>query len=93
MLNKDDLIECTRCKKRMFYEEYADHVCTAVLNYVREIKVDYWWLSKTDKNLIIAKGLDGVLYRLVKNKRRGFRSLSNENLQEEGSNGKWTEPD
>lgn len=62
-----NLVSCPNCNKSLITEEYGRHECASKPT-VRRIPIKLWWASKTDKNedLIMAVGLDGIVYRLVK---------------------------
>jgi LYAR-type C2HC zinc finger len=89
-----NLIKCTNCSKMFIGEEYQEHQ-TKCVSKVKEIAITFLvQVDKSDKQVFIAKGLDGILYRLVKvlsddflqgdkNKqnRRGLDRTVNNNLQ------------
>jgi len=65
----NNIIKCTRCKKTLIEEEFNGHVCTPNLRGIKDILVDYYYLGQKDNDgheFVYAKGLDGILYRLVK---------------------------
>ncbi len=63
-----NVVKCERCQKSLIDEEYSSHVCTPNLRGIKEIEVDYYYehTSKNGDKVIMAKGLDGFLYRLKK---------------------------
>ena len=67
--NLPDFIKCKRCSKNFIFEEYDEHVCDIDFKGIREIGIDYHFDGGKDENndqIFIAKGLDGMIYRLVK---------------------------
>ena len=63
----NNIVMCLRCQRTYVSEEYDHHICSPNLINVKEIMVDYYSETKNEygDQLILAKGLDGVLYRLV----------------------------
>ena len=65
----DDFIKCRKCSKMFIFEEYNHHVCSVDFKGIKEIGIDYHFDGEKDENndqVFIAKGLDGIIYRLVK---------------------------
>jgi hypothetical protein len=61
-----NLIKCPNCSKILIGEEYEDHT-TRCISKVKEIPVTYIVkIDKPDKRIYLARGVDGILYRLVK---------------------------
>lgn len=61
--------KCSRCGKNFIVEEFALHECTITTVNVQEIGITGWFEGKIDENgdqVLIAHGLNGILYRLVK---------------------------
>jgi len=61
-------LNCERCKKTFIEEEINDHLCTPISTKTQEIGIDYIFKGEIDQNgdrIQIAKGLNGILYRLV----------------------------
>lgn len=61
--------KCSRCSKDLISEEFNEHVCNAPYLGIIELGINYWFEGKSDKNgdqIFIVKGLDGMIYRLVK---------------------------
>ena len=52
----------------MIDEEFKSHICTPIPRGSKKIYIDYYTITKDDmgRTLIQAKGLDGMLYELVK---------------------------
>jgi hypothetical protein len=84
---------CSRCKKNLIREEFDNHVCNPPLQ-VREIRVNYWWLDKTDdgRPLIIAKGLEGILYRLSGDRKSAFEEAPDDSYHDKTSDDELPEP-
>ncbi len=64
-----DFIRCKRCSKNFIFEEYDEHICDINFKGIKEIGIDYHFEGGRDKNndlVFMAKGLDGMIYRLVK---------------------------
>lgn len=65
-----NIIRCQRCEKNFILEEFSGHDCHPYFKDVQSILIDYYFVApKIDKNgdkVIIVKGLNGILYRLVK---------------------------
>ena len=93
----DDYLErCPYCKRFMTPEQAKDHICNSPLIDVKEIAIIYHF-ETCDKNgdtLIIARGLDGVLYKLhqCKNLVRGTDVIRRKFTGDESDNN-FTEPD
>jgi len=60
--------QCPYCKKYLLASQIEQHVCNAPLLDVKEIPVLFSCQTTNDngEKVIIARGYDGVLYRLVK---------------------------
>src|SRR3989344_1545455 len=61
-------MNCKRCKKHFIDEEFDNHLCTPIPKKIQEIGIDYIFKGNSDQNgdtIHIAKGLNGILYRLV----------------------------
>lgn len=62
-------LTCKRCKKTLITEEFDNHSCHIDLKDVQNIVIDYYfeapYKDRNNDHVIIAKGLDGILYRLV----------------------------
>ena len=60
--------KCDRCCKTFIDEELETHLCTPITTKAQEIGIDYILDAELDENgdqIHIAKGLNGILYRLV----------------------------
>jgi hypothetical protein len=71
MFHPNDYMErCPYCKQYLLASQIKQHVCNAPLIDVREIPVlfSYETSDINGERVIIARGYDGVLYRLVKTK-------------------------
>ena len=71
MFHPNDYMErCPYCKKYLLANQIEQHVCDAPLQDVREIPIlfDYETSNGDGERIIVARGYDGVLYRLVKTK-------------------------
>ena len=92
-----NIIKCRRCRKTFIIEEYDNHVCTPILTDVKEIMIDYYFKARSNNNdiVIMVKGLDGTLYRMVEC-RHNFTHKSyypsDESLQGDKSYEDLTEP-
>lgn len=62
----DDLERCPYCKRFMTAEQAKHHVCNSPLIDVKEVDILYHYMSHNEDGdtLIVARGLDGVLYKL-----------------------------
>jgi hypothetical protein len=81
-----DIVRCERCKKNLIDEEFKSHSCSPVTVGYKDIDVDYYIVTKEPsmgRKIILAKGLDGVMYTLTVRPRTisDMISLSDENLQ------------
>ena len=59
---------CERCRKQFIDEEFSSHHCDPLTIKLQEIGIHQMYGSTTDKNndkVYIAKGLNGIMYRLV----------------------------
>ncbi|MDE1769221.1 MAG: hypothetical protein KGI28_01530 [Thaumarchaeota archaeon] len=62
------MVNCERCKKQFIDEEFNDHDCSPTATKAQEIGIDYLLDGELNENgdlEYIAKGLNGILYRLV----------------------------
>jgi hypothetical protein len=60
-----NIMYCFRCKKQYIAEESKDH--ENCIFGVKEIPIYYSFTTEDNgKKIIIARGVDGLLYRLVK---------------------------
>jgi hypothetical protein len=62
------IVKCNRCRKVMIHEEFSSHICTPVpTGEAKTIEVDYYIETKDEQSrtIIVAKGMDGVMYTLV----------------------------
>lgn len=61
--------KCDRCKKDLIEEEFSTHDCHISFKDMENIIIDYYFEAPhNDENgdkVIIAKGLDGIIRRLV----------------------------
>ncbi len=63
-----NIILCQRCAKTIISDELETHECSPETIGVQEIGLDYWFKGDIDENgdeVLIAKGLNGILYNLV----------------------------
>ena len=67
-----NLVRCSRCKSSIISEEFDTHCCAPRIKGFREIEIDFSWQHKSQdgRNLINARGLDGIIYTLVEAKER-----------------------
>lgn len=79
----NNIAKCNRCGEFLS----AEFVETHHVKDVKQIFLDYFVQAKTDNNedIIVAMGLDGVLYRLIVSKVRNFSHLSDDSLQGKSS--------
>ena len=62
------MVKCERCKRQFIDEEFNDHFCMPETIKAQEIGIDYILEPELNENgdkIHIAKGLNGILYRLV----------------------------
>ena len=62
-------MNCQRCNRIFIEEEFNDHTCTPLITNIQEIAIDYIFEGETNQNgdkIHIVKGLNGILYHLVK---------------------------
>ena len=88
MSQKNNLVQCLRCKQAFIREEYDAHVCVPnSFKGVRDIEVIQWWETKNEHDERVAFGLgsDGYNYRLTEVK-EGFIELDTNNRQLTGRN-------
>ena len=64
----NDFIKCPRCKNTLINEEFEGHICNPLLQGFKEIPISYIVETKdaSGSQTYLAKGLDGILYKLVK---------------------------
>lgn len=63
-----DFIRCKRCNKNLIDEEFDSHLCSPITSDYRDIDIDYYIITKEPKinrETILAKGLDGIMYILT----------------------------
>jgi hypothetical protein len=94
----NNIIKCQYCGGIFSAEFFDSHICIPTLKGTAEIPVKYYYESKplNKEPVIIAKGHDGILYRLVltkvKSKVKFFNFSSDEFLQGDSSDKDYTEP-
>lgn len=79
MHDNNGIVRCPKCKKDLIAEEAGLHECLAS---VKEIPVVFFYTLKKEKEgqeIVIAKGLDGVLYHLVKSINRSSSTTTTQN--------------
>lgn len=67
-MSDDYMEQCPYCKKFLLANQIKQHNCNSILTEVKEIPVMFSY-ETTDghgKRVTIARGYDGVLYRLVR---------------------------
>jgi len=64
----DYMEKCPYCGKYLLAKQVRTHVCDLPFADVREIPVVFFYETMSDKGdkLVMARGYDGILYRLVK---------------------------
>jgi hypothetical protein len=92
----NNLFKCDRCGKILIDEEYDSHLCSPVPSGSKKIVIDYYQIVKDNlgQTVIVAKDLNGVIYRLIKREQKFTDKIpvSDESLQHSGSDGDLTEP-
>jgi hypothetical protein len=81
-----DFIRCKRCNKNLIDEEFDSHLCSSITSGYKDIDIDYYIITKEPKmnrETILAKGLDGIMYILtiIPKKLSDKLSLTDESLQ------------
>ena len=62
----ENIIKCERCGDYLSAKFLDTHICDIAFKGVKEIPIIFFFERKVDdRTIIIAKGLDGILYRLV----------------------------
>lgn len=89
-----NIAKCNRCGSFVSAEFIDNHVCKVPINDVKKIKINYYFETKSNykEDMIIAKGFDGVLYRLIVSKPKNFGYPSDELLQGNLSDADLTAP-
>jgi len=95
--DRGNIVKCPRCGRVLIAEEYPSDTCNPRFRGVKEIIIDWHYETKSDDghNVVMAKGLDGVLYRLVEckhNPPHKTRSRPDESLQPSESDEDLTKP-
>jgi len=87
---KDYMEKCPWCHKYVLQSQTDKHICDAPFLDVKEIPVLFSYITTDRKGnkVTIARGYDGILYRLVKCK----NPLSDDWKHQDKSNGEVTEP-
>jgi len=82
--------QCPYCKQYVLESQKSEHKCKREFNSVKEIPVVFFYETQTEQGLplIIARGFDGILYRLVKCN----NPLADEKKHLKGTDDKGTEP-
>jgi hypothetical protein len=67
-ISHDYMERCPYCKKYLLASQIRSHICDASLLGVKEIPVVFFCETTDQKGnkLVLARGYDGFLYRLVK---------------------------
>lgn len=64
----ENLVKCPKCGQDLISEEFNAHHCKTPYLGIIELGVSFWYEGKLDKNgdkVIIAKGMDGLIYRWI----------------------------
>ena len=62
-----DLVQCTRCRKKMIDEEYDSHDCIPKIKKIKTIKYASYFLNEDKQRgkMIEIRGIDGTHYEFV----------------------------
>ena len=68
----NNAFRCKRCRRTLIEEEFESHICTPTLTGVKEIEFDYYYFTKDKvrREMIMIKGMDGILYGFVKREKK-----------------------
>lgn len=93
----NDLVKCARCKNTLIAESFDGHICTPRFRGTKTVIIDFFNIGKTSdgKTLILAKGMDGIMYSLIVNDQPSIPipfNPSDESLQRKKSDEDLTEP-
>lgn len=93
----NDIGRCSRCGQFFVAEEFNSHICSIPFKGVKELLVDYYFegMDENENKVIIAKGLNGIIYRLVQqhnSPRILLKNASDERKHYKDSDGDVTEP-
>ncbi len=90
---------CPKCNKVLIAEQYGDHVCTrsprkTPLKGAKTIAIDHYFETQTDNGdtVLIARGLDGFFYRLVRCFHTPLHVSSDDSYHDDSSDKDLTEP-
>jgi hypothetical protein len=62
----NNISRCSKCNKEFIGEELQTHEKECIIT-VKEIPISFFFVkNRQNREIIIAKGNDGILYRLVK---------------------------
>ena len=67
------ILKCNRCNQTFIEEEFDKHVCSPHLTGVKEFEFDYYYYLtkvKMNRETIVIKGMDGILYGFVKREKK-----------------------
>jgi hypothetical protein len=101
-ISHDNIERCPICKEYLLHNQIKNHKCPNQFKGVKEIPVYFFYqTSDGDENkAVIAKGIDGILYKFVKCRNPNLsKILSNkyfnktdESYHEDRKDDKLTEP-
>jgi hypothetical protein len=63
---------CKRCRQTFIEEEFEKHTYTPTLTGVKNTEFDYYYFTKDQmsREMIMIKGMDGILYGFVKREKK-----------------------
>jgi len=81
----DYIEKCPRCGAFLTAEQAKDHKCSIPLKGVKEIPILFHYECKKDNGdvIIMARGLNGILYRLVESKKSIRRNFTDDESDED----------
>jgi hypothetical protein len=73
-----DAFRCKRCRQTFIEEEFERHTCTPTLTSVKKIEFDYYYFTKDkmSREMIMVKGMDGILYGFVRREKKVSDKIS-----------------
>ncbi|MBS3923516.1 MAG: hypothetical protein KGZ37_10280 [Nitrosarchaeum sp.] len=91
-----DLVQCTRCNKKLMNEEYENHVCMPQIKSFKTVKFTDYYITKNEDvtriHVITQAGLDLELIEIPENKKFTKIPYQPRGNTENTSTDKVTEP-
>ena len=87
----DNIKTCDICGNTLIDEELENHYCNTVLKGSKEIEIVYFIITNDgfNRKVILAKGLDGIMYNLIISNKNSNVITSHPEITTQKSTPKW----